>query len=458
MTTMRCLLKKILIAVFALFIAMPAFAPDNTVNVSASELVDMGRSGDIGEFGRWATDHNRELVISNMAEELRDFGPAPGETQGNYVPLDAKLGLAFIGGLTHIGVPLDRALSRFAIIFILIAYAFWVSFEAYNLIDSGTDAKDTLREIIIKGLIIAAWLVALDFGIVKIFAMIMIPLIQIGTYISHTIWQGITSTLGQSVQNTCDAIKIYAATNISDTLPNVQNEAISSGLVESLKSTSNSVAGLLCIPSQMSDFFMKIITIGWSTLVSGIGVSLLTFVLGGYITYLGLACIWKFLFITLGVVADLFFGLLLLPFTAVAETTAKTKYKGVAGDIFNSFLDIFHGEKISTQINRVITAALYFICLGIAIGVSMALLTFVINPTTGAISSSMQIDGLNGTIILILSLLLVCYMADKAEALAKAWAGKIDTSFGDQVKKDVSKFWTISKNNWKKIRELGKKK
>ncbi len=460
----RNFIHKILIAVIALFIAIPAFAPDNTVNTSApteqttNNLEDMGHSGDIGDYGRWSTPHNRDLVVGNITRELQSFGPTATDINNSFVPLDAKLGLAFIGGLTNIGIPLDRALTRFAIIFILIAYAFWVAFEAYNLIGSGTDAKETIKNVLLKGLVISAWLIVLDFGIVKLFAMIMMPVVELGTYISHTIWQGITSVVGYSVPDTCDAIKQYAITNIANTLPNTQNETITSGLIDSLKDTSNSTAGLLCIPSQMSAFFVTIIEIGWKMLVSGIGVSLLTFLLGGYITYLALKCIWKFLFITLGVVADLFLGLLLLPFTAIAETTAKTKYKGVAGDIFNSFLDIFKTEKISTQINRIIQAILYFICLGIAIGVSMSLLSFIVNPETGKVFESMQIDGLNGTIIVILSLLLVCYMADKAKSLAENWGGKINTEFGDQVNKDVSRLWTQTKKNWQTFRNLTKKK
>ena len=245
MINIHSFIRKVLIAVFALFIAMPAFAPDNTVNTTQQTAVsvqqtqdddsldDMGNSGDIGDYGRWATEHNQKLVIGKITNELKSFGPTATEVQNAYVPLDAKLGLAFIGGLTNIGIPLDRALSRFAIIFILIAYAFWVSFEAYNLIGANTDAKKTVQDIVVKGLIISAWLIALEFGIVKIFAMIMIPIVRFGLYISKTIWESITSAVGYELPMVCDAIKDYATNNISNILPSVSNESVSSGLVES---------------------------------------------------------------------------------------------------------------------------------------------------------------------------------------------------------------------------------
>ena len=162
------------------------------------------------------------------------------------------------------------------------------------------------------------------------------------------------------------------------------------------------------------------------------------------------------MFIALGVIADLFLALLLLPFTAIAETIAKTNYKGVAGNIFNSFLDIFKTEKLETQITRIINAALYFVCLAVATGVSVSLLTFVIDPMTGQLNS--EFGGFDGAILLILTLLLVSYMADKTTSLANDWSGKIDSEFGDKVKKDAEKGWKLLQENWKKFSNVVKKK
>ena len=439
MITIRSILRKILIAVVALFIVTPGFA----------------ESGDIGDYGMWATDGNRNLVTHTIIDELNRFGPTATDVDNAFVPIEARLGLAFMGGMAKVGVALDSSLVRFAIIFMLLAYAFWVAFEAYNLIGTGEDAKKIVYDILIKGMIISAWLIILlNLGIVKTFTLIMMPIISFGTYIATTIWEGITSVVGYSLPNTCEAIKQYAVTNISPVLTTTDPN-IDANTLTGLKMTSESAAELLCITTQMSAFFVTIIKVGWGWVVSGVGVSLFTSLFGLYITYLALKSIWKYLFMTLGVIADLFLSLLMLPFTAIAETTAKTNYKGVAGDIFNSFLGIFKAESLETQINRFIKAALYFICLAIAIGVSVALLTFVIDPATGRISS--DLNGFDGAILLVLTLLLVCYMADKAKNLAEDWGGKIDSGLGDKIQKDAQDLWKSTKENWKKFYKLVKK-
>lgn len=434
-------LRKILIAVFALFIALPGFA----------------QSGDIGDYGMWATEYNQKLVNSTISQDLRNFSP---EVIDASVPIEAKLGLAFMGGLSKVGMSLDYSFRNFVIIFMLLAYAFWVAFEAYNLIESVGDAKETVKNVVMKGLIISAWIIILNFGIVRAFTIIMIPIISAGSFISNMIWQSVTGAAGYSLddfQTTCDAIKLYAATNISSTLMTIPDSGVTQSTLDSLKLSTASAAGLLCIPAQMSTFFWSIIKIGWGWVVSNVGASLFGAVIGLYITYLGLKNIWKFLFVSLSVIADLFMGLLLLPFTAIAETTAKTNYKGVAGDLFNTFLEIFKAEKLEVQINRIIKAALYFMCLAVAIGVSISLLTFIIDPVTGQISPDMNIDGLGGSIILILALLLVSYMAEKSQKLAEDWGGKIDAGLGDKLQKGVSTLWDGTKKRYKTLRDMGKK-
>ena len=435
-------LKKILIAVFALFIALPCFA----------------QSDDIGDYGSWATEHNQQLVNGAISQDLRNFSPPTTDIS---VPIEAQLGLSFMGGLSKVGMSLDYSLSNFVIIFMLIAYAFWVAMEAYNLIESGGDAKETVKKVLMKGLLISGWIIILDFGIIQAFTMIMIPIVSVGSFITNTIWQGVTSAAGYSTadfETTCNAITQYASSNISATLATVPDSGVTPSTLDSLKLSTESAAGLLCIPTQMSSFFWSIIRIGWGWVISNIGVSLFGAVIGLYITYLGLKNIWKFLFISLSIIADLFMGLLLLPFTAIAETIAKTNYKGVAGDLFNSFLDIFkETEKLEKQINRIIKAVLYFMCLAVAIGVSISLLTFIIDPVTGQISPDMNVDGMGGAIILILALLLVCYMAEKSQKLAEDWGGKIDAGLGEQVQKGVSTLWDGSKKRWKQLRDLGKK-
>ncbi len=417
-------LRKVLIVIVAVFISLPCFAV-----------------GDVGEYGSWATEANRELVTSSIIQDLNNFGPTATTVSDSYVPIDAKLGLAFMGGMTTVINAVGTPLVRFAILFMLIAYAFWVAFEAYNLIGSGGDAKETVRNILIKGIWISVWLIALNFGLDKAFAMIMMPIVYVGNIVANVILTTVTSVAGFSVPDICPAIHQYVATNAP----------------ANLTITADAAAGLLCIPSQMSSFFVTTMEIGWKWVISAVGHSLFSAAIGLYVTYLSIVCIWKFLVISLGVIADLFLAIMLLPFTAIAETTAKTKYKGVAGDLFNSFLGIFKAEDLQTQINRVVTAALYFVCLAVAISVSVSLLAFIIDPATGKILSADELNGFAGSMVLILTLLLVCYMADKAKNLAQQWGGKIDSSWGENLEKDAKKLWSLTKSGVKKLREMRKK-
>ena len=436
MIKIRELFRKICIIIIALFIATPGFA----------------ESDDIGDYGTWATETNIAMVKDNMKNELNNFGPKDTVINDNFVPLDAKIGLAFMGGMSKVGKALDMSLVRFAILFILIAYAFWVSFEAYNLILAKENVNKSIKNIVIKGMWIAIWIAILNAGIAEIFMTIMAPVISLGTFISQTILDSVTSLTGQHLINNCAAIKQYAANSLAHT----NGAGFAPETLDSVKISSESAAELLCLPAQMSAFFMTIMKIGWKWIVSGVGFSLLSAVFGIYIIYLALKNLWKFLFISLDVIAELFLGVLLLPFTAIAETTAKTNYKGVAGDIFNSFLTIFTTEDLKTQINRVIKACIYFICLAITISVSVSLLTIVINPTTGQLLDYTYHD-LQDVIILILILLLIFHMASKSQSLAEEWCGKLDAGFGTQLKSDVTRLWTISKEYWKKIRGKGGK-
>lgn len=425
MRLLRDFVRKILIAVVAIFIISPSFG-----------------FSDVGDYGSWATEQNRKLVTASIVQDLNNFGPTATTVANNYVPLDAKLGLAFMGGMTTIITAVGEPLVHFAMLFMLLAYAFWVAFEAYNLIGTGDDAKKVVREILIKGIWISVWLVALNFGLQEAFAMIMMPIVYLGNVIANVILSSITAVAGFTVPDTCAAIHQYVAANTP------QNMVI----------TAESAAGLLCIPSQMSSFFVTTMEIGWKWVVSAVGHSLFSAAIGLYVTYLSIVCIWKFLMISIGVIADLFLAVMLLPFTAIAETTAKTKYKGVAGDLFNSFLNIFKAEDLKTQINRVITAALYFVCLAVAIGVSMSLLAFIIDPSTGKILSTPELTGFAGSMVLILTLLLVCYLADKSKSLAEAWGGKIDSSWGTKLETDVKHLWTLTKSRIKDLKALGDKK
>ena len=122
--------------------------------------------GDIDDFGGWATAHNRDVFMTDLSRDMTQFaGPAPVTISApNYVPVEAKIGLAFMAGLTLIGDVLDNSLVRFVSIFLVIAYAFWILFETYQMMKEGQNIQKLGEEILKKGVLITVWILIIEQG------------------------------------------------------------------------------------------------------------------------------------------------------------------------------------------------------------------------------------------------------------------------------------------------------
>ena len=408
MKIMRKILTVILAVVMAICLCAPAF--------SASNL----GGGDIGDHGSWATEGNRELFVNTVTQDLEGLRP-PVQLVDNYVPIEAKIGLAFMNAMAHISVILDNSLVRFIIIFIFIMFALWIMFETYKMMTDGKgQIQDLWINIVKKGLTIAIWVVLLRFGIVQVFMWIMGPIISVGTIVSDFILNTVANTAGVQLPDTCAAIHTYVQSNIAD-------NAIADA---------TSLANLLCVPTRMSGVAYTAIAAGWDWMVSGIGTSLFTFVAGAAFIVLFLMVAWKFAFLALGVIADLFLGVMMLPFTAVKECLGTTEYKGIPGQIFNRFLTLFGAQSLDEQINRFVGAALYFVSLSIVIAFCFALMAGTFSTDFTASRPSLQNDGFW---ISVLTVALVWWFASRATNIAKDLGGTIDASIGDKVKGDVKK-------------------
>ena len=156
---MKNILKKFLsiIACFA-FVGTVAAADFNLV------------TGDIGDYGKWTTEHNRTELVQNVQNDLSGFESG---FERKYietgVPIEAKLGISFMRALTHTAHILDDSLVRFVNIFLIVAFIFWVMFEAYRIIkDDKVKAMPTIEDIIKKAVILAMWLIILGIGLPRL--------------------------------------------------------------------------------------------------------------------------------------------------------------------------------------------------------------------------------------------------------------------------------------------------
>ena len=398
---------------------------------------------DIGDHGTWATENNRELFISELSHDVEAFqGTFQKQIIDNYVPIEAKAGLAFMNAFSFIADVLDSSLVRFVILFIILAYALWVMFESYTIIVGKSKTKEKVIEIVKKGGLVAIWMGILSIGPAETFMMLMSPILSVASYTANGILDMVSGVVGTSLPDTCATIHEYAAEHISET--NLLNP--------------DAAADILCLPTRLSAFCYTAIAVGWRWMAGGIGSSAFTFLCGGAFVGGFLYLAWRFAFIAFGVVADLFLGIIMLPFTAIAETIGKTTYKGIAGDIFNTFMGLFKAESLQSQIMRFVNAALHFIVLAVVIAVCTGLLSGLIDMNTGA---SLPDYNSSEFWISILMAALTWYLASNAMNLATEFGAAINTAMGDTLEKDTKNLFNKTKataTKWFKIIKSGGKK
>lgn len=401
---------------------------------SACSALDLGMQG-VGDYGMWTTETNRQHLIQNTRAELDAFTSGFSSAPGT-VPIESKIGLAFMNAMSYVARVLDDSLGHFVIIFITVMYIFWAGLESYRLIQGQADTKKQVEEIVKKGILVTIWVVVLNIGLRDLFMMIVSPIIDFATYLANVIYNSITSIVGTSMPNTCGAIKNYVANNIA---------------AENIM-TRDTVSAILCIPATISGFCYTAIGVGFKWMSGGIGGSVFGFLAGlGFV--IGFVCLaWKYAFISLGVIADLFLGVMMLPFTAIAETTGKTSYKGMYGEVYNGFVKLFSAESLQKQLGRFINAAVFFVVFSIVIAFCGAMLSGVVGSISASRIPSLDDAGFIGTV---LTGALVWYLATKAEEISKKIGGEIDASLGEKTRGYVQEFATVS---FKKVRGLFKKK
>lgn len=432
-------LSKIIVALMFAFMSVSAFS---ATNLSA------GTVGDIGDYGAFTTEHNRDVLIDNLIGKDGDLIAFQSEFQkqivGDYVPVEARVGIAMMSGLNQVAKILDTSLVRFMVIFIIIMYAFWIMLEAYNMMTTDSNVQKLVKSIVKKTFIIIIWFTVLEIGPAKLFMFVMGPIITIGTYISDFILNAITQTAGITVPDTCDAIREYATTTVPGDM-----------LIDA-----KAAADVLCVPTRLSGFFTTAIAAGWQWMIKGIGTSAFTFIIGAVFVVVFAWNTWKFALMALSVIMNLFLAVLLLPFTALAETIPQTSYKGIVGNIFNSFIGLFNAGpvKLDAQINKFINAAIYFVSLSIVIAVCAALLSGVVDVNMMTNVPTLKDDSF---IPILLTGALVAWLANKADKIARDIGGSVpdgDTGkkFTDDIKTVITNTYNTAKS-WAKAYAESKK-
>ena len=406
----RKLLSKLFVCIASVFLFC-------CVSVAATNLPH----GEVGDYGNWLNPTNIETFNSNLQSDFQKFEPKMNLDVKTFVPIEAKLGLVFMKALSAIDHIFQISLVRYVIIFLLIAYAAWVGLEAYKMIKDSTDYKTVLYKIFETGLTVAVWILILNYGPQKIFVMIVSPILSLGTYLSEFILNAVADTYKVNIPDTCAAIHNYVNTN---------------EIAGKLIIDADTAANVMCLPSRVSVFFYHAVATGFKWIGAGFPLHPTMVIMGFVSIIMFISCIFKFAFMTLGVIADLFLTLLMLPFTAIAESLPPASDgNSIPGRIYNGFLVIFDINKGTKKLSGVlavfINAALYFMGLSIIIAICAALLSNIMSIT----SNNEYVLGSAMTTILAGSLIL--YLANKSDELAKKIGGSIDNSFGKQLYADA---------------------
>lgn len=417
----RRFLKFLFVGIFCIFCVTGV----NAVETNAPR-------GEITTYGNWINEYNVEQYNQQMSHDVIGFQQrfehnvqSPG-----FVPVEVKLGLMFMKALGAIDKVLQSSLGRFTIIFLFIMYAFWVSLESYKLIRDSNDYKETFYEIFKKGITIAIWVLILNYGPAKIFEILISPVIAVGTLFSDLIFNTVAQSYNVDLgQNTCTAIHNYVNNNYAVTIANGENAK--------LMINPETAANIMCLPGRVSTYFYHAVAAGFRWMIHGFGHSLTAIAVGAVSIIIFIKCIFKYAFMTLGVVADLFLTLLMLPFTAIAEAMPATKESNYVGQVFSGLLKIFNAKKLSDVILVFINATVYFITLSIVIAICAVLLSMSIDLNGSYSTATGMITLLTGCFVL--------YLANKADELATQLGGKIDNSFGKQLQGDAKTLWGDAK-------------
>lgn len=382
-------------------------------------------SGNIGEFGNWLNEENLEEYVEDISGDFANSKKSFEEeiASPTFVPLEVKLGLVFMEAFGKMDKWLESSLGRFAKIFLLVMYVFWVGLEAYKMIRESSDYKTVVYEIFKKGIIMGAWFAVLEYGPAKILNMLIGPVLALATSLSDFILDTTASVYNTNIPDTCRAIHNYV--NSSD--------------IDTVVVDANTAANIMCLPGRISKFFYHAIGLGFKWMFYGFGHSLTAVIIGAVSIFVFAKCVFKYAFMTLGVVTDLFLTLLMLPFTAIAESMPASKESNYAGQIFSGLLKLFNTKKLSEVISKFANAAVYFVSLAIVISICAVLLSNIMSiDTNGSYSVAAAMTSL-------LTGCLILYLANKADNLATTLGGKIDNSFGKTLQSDTKTLWSGAK-------------
>lgn len=426
----RKLLLKLFVCVLSVcFSCTVSFAdadlPTESIADATTEIIDTVPTDEVKDKTNWFNIDIIGKFTQNLKADVKKFEPKINIKSKEFVPIEARIGLMFMKALSSIDYIFQISLVRFVVIFLFLMYAVFIGLSAYKMIEQSTDYKTVLYNIVKRGVILAVWVLILYYGPAKIFSAVISPILALAAYLSNFILDTVANNYNVDIPDTCAAIHNYIdANNVADKM-----------LIDS-----NAAANIMCVPSRISVFFYHAVATGFKWMIDGFGNSATMVIVGIVSIVVFIKCAFKYAFMTLGVVADLFLTLLMLPFTAVAETLpAAPDGKSIIGRIYEAFMTLFKTKKLPAVFATFVNAAIYFVGLSIIIAICAALLSNIISVT----GNNEYVIG--SVVTTILAGCAVLYLANQTDKLAKQLGGEINNSFGEKLQKEAKTLWKDAK-------------
>ena len=325
-----------------------------------------------GSFGQ-ADDiaPNWDSARGNAARDIENFGRSlydnftpEGTWLPRFVPIEARIGVMFMSALGDVIVGLYKAVIPFLNAFIALLLMFWFFMETWAKMKSG-DGKwlEFGKKLALKMVWASFWIWIMNNNPAEIFMVMMAPLIALGSLLADTILNMAANIIGTNLPDTCGPIHQWLAAR------------------DDLLITGSQAADLICLPTRPLWFLYTTVVAGLTWILQGLlQLNPLMIIMGLVFVFLFAYNIFTFSLRAIGVILDLFFILLFLPFTAMKEAVGKKPdYNGIGTDIWEKFAGFIKGVDMQSQIERFAKVIIYFVIISIIASLAIALLSTV-NP------------------------------------------------------------------------------
>ena len=352
---------------------------------------------------------------------------ADGSLAEGAIPIEAKVGKFFMAALSEVSRAIYGRLGSFLNALIICLFIFWVFMETWWMLKTKQEYRDLAERIIRRGVWIAVLTWVMNHDPATTFMRLAGPMIRVGVMMSKLIMDGTVRILGISLPDTCGAIREWLRNDTSMIISGVE------------------AADLLCIPTRAAAYFYTFVWTGLQWMMEGLFTP--KFILGLIFVLVFIYNIWKFALTALGVITDLFFVLLFLPFTIVSECFPEkdTKYDGVFKPIWTNLAGIVRRVSLKDQFQKFIGAVIYFIVLSIVSTICVILISDT-NQFVYRAAGTVNVDAIT---ILIIGCL-VAYLMNRSGEISKKIDATIDASVGEN-------FGTMLVNAGKGVYNFGKR-